>query len=627
MRILLLLFLLLSLQPGSAQNPYGIQFRQQNRDLVCQRCTQAFARKPNEVKFSIQVDDNNTLYFEVTDKSWFNEVFKNAGDGLALDLVSKERYDCLEILLDVGQIRGELLPPVYAQELKKTLKPYGKDRFRARLGKVPAAYQGKQIEFNMLFLNDKNLCRYQTIYNLAAYRWDLLDMGMYLDSVTYLPKAIARADEEAYTMRYKTLTFTVPFEKNKSTYSPDDIKPMYDSLRLTDFNITRINIRGYSSVEGNLERNLELQQGRAKSIVDALQSFQQPTMVTEVSSAENWVEFLTDIEGGPFDYMKDLSKVEVKGKLTGETAAELEPLLSRHRKAVVKLDLERKDPYKNQSADALVGMFNNAINENSLSEAERLQQSIFEKLKNKEADPSTLNQMRIPQQAEFLPFLNRRAGMRYLLDERYLLIAFNELEALEKLAPNDKRIKYNLAALELKLWRYSVQPIDESKLRNDIAQLKNLGVDPGLVERMLVNYNIVKSEFLMRKRDYQGKDRAVDYIYSHYQDVPLTDVEYLSLSQYLAYYANTDKAVRVIQDRVKRIDVDEDLLFYYLNLTLVDKELTREDRYRTIMLNAINLNKDRYCELFNAPADGGVTFQLLENDYLRDTYCENCVSE
>ncbi|GGD37215.1 hypothetical protein [Muriicola marianensis] len=627
MPILLLFLFLLFLQPSSAQSTYNIQFPQQNRDQICQRCTQAFARKPNEVKFSIQVDDNNTIYFEVTDKNWFNEVFKNSGDGLALDLVSKERYGCLEILLDVGQIRGELLPPVYAQELRKTLRPYGKDRFRARLGKVPAAYQGKQIEFNMLFLKDKNLCRYQTIYNLAAYRWDLLDMGMYLDSVTYLPKTIARADEEAYTMRYKTLTFTIPFEKNKSTYSPEDIKPMYDSLRLTDFNITRINIRGYSSVEGNLERNLELQQGRAKSIVDALQSFQQPAIVTEVSSAENWVEFLTDIEGGSFEYLKDLSKNAVKGKLTGETAAELEPLLSRHRKAVVKLDLERKDPYKDQSVEDLVGMFNNALNENSLSEAERLQQSIFEKLKNKEADPSTLNQMRIPQQVEYLAFLNRRSGMRYLLDERYLLIAFNELEALEKLAPDDKRVKYNLAALRLKLWRYSVQPVDESKLRSDIAQLNNFGIDPGLVERMLVNFNIVKSEFLMRKRDYQGKDKAVDYIYSHYQKVPLTDVEYLSLSQYLAYYANTDKAVQVIQDRVKRIDVDEDLLFYYLNLTLVDKELTGEDSYRTIMLNAINLNKERYCELFNAPADGGVTFQLLENDYLRDTYCENCVSE
>lgn len=42
------------------------------------------------------------------------------------------------------------------------------------------------------------------------------------------------------------------------------------------------------------------------------------------------------------------------------------------------------------------------------------------------------------------------------------------------------------------------------------------------------------------------------------------------------------------------------------------------------MLNAININKERYCKLFNAVEKGGVKFQLLENEYLKNTYCENC---
>ena len=31
-----------------------------------------------------------------------------------------------------------------------------------------------------------------------------------------------------------------------------------------------------------------------------------------------------------------------------------------------------------------------------------------------------------------------------------------------------------------------------------------------------------------------------------------------------------------------------------------------------------------YCKLFNSIEKGGITFQLLDNEYLRDTYCENC---
>ena len=76
--------------------------------------------------------------------------------------------------------------------------------------------------------------------------------------------------------------------------------------------------------------------------------------------------------------------------------------------------------------------------------------------------------------------------------------------------------------------------------------------------------------------------------------------------------------------KVRSIEVDEDLLFYYLNLTLIDAELTKTDDYRAIMLNAFNQNKERYCKLFNSVDDGGVTFQLLDNAYLRKGYCENC---
>lgn len=128
----------------------------------------------------------------------------------------------------------------------------------------------------------------------------------------------------------------------------------------------------------------------------------------------------------------------------------------------------------------------------------------------------------------------------------------------------------------------------------------------------------------MRKRDYANKDKSVAYINDNYKKVPLRDVDYFNLAQFLTYYANTDKAAALLTDKVRNIDVNEDLLFYYLNLTVIDKDLTQTDDYRAIMLNAVNLNKVKYCNLFDAPEKEGVTFQLLEDDYLRNTYCENC---
>ncbi|PCI35086.1 MAG: hypothetical protein COB60_04240 [Flavobacteriaceae bacterium] len=620
------IFIFLSLQTLKAQNKFDIVFPQANRDEVCQSCTRIFQQKPKEVKFSIVKDKANNLYFEVNNKQWFNQLFKNSGDGIAIDVVTKERYDCMEATPEASQIRGELLRPVYSAVLKKKLRPspQGKNRFRTRVGKLSASYTGKDVEFNILFLSNKNLCRYQTIFNLQAYQWGLLDMGMYLDSLTYKTKLNALADKESFTLKHKNLQFTIPFEKNKSNYSQEDIKPLYDSLRLTDYYIKKINIRAYSSVEGNLERNLELQEQRANSIVSALQTFQKPTIITEVSSSENWVEFLNDISNTEHEQLKNQKKAVIKSKLNAGLSNTLEHILKNHRKAVINLELEKIDRYKDKNISMLIKLFNEVLGQEKVDEAIEIQNSIFEKLKDKQTDPNVLNQMNIPRQLKYTLFFNKNAAFRYLMNERNLLIAYGELQDLEKLAPKNGKVKYNLAALKFTIWKHNVQSVNEQNFKKQILTLKNYGISKALVNRMLVNYHIVKSEKYLRKQDYVNKDKSVDYIYANYKNVPLTDYDYLSLAQFLAYYSNIDKAVNILANKVKSIDVIENLLFYYLNLTLIDKELTKTTDYRTIMLNALNMNKTRFCSIFNALEDGGVTFQLLEDDFLRETYCENC---
>ncbi|WP_339333889.1 hypothetical protein [Croceitalea sp. MTPC9] len=570
------------------------------------------------------MDKTNTLYFQINDKKWFNQLFKNAGDGIAVDVVAKDRYGCLEVLPEQQQIRGELLKPVYASALKKTLRPAPDDKFRVRVGRLPDAFKGKEVEFNILFLTDKNLCQYYTIFNLESYQWDLLDMGMYLDSITYQNKLGANTGNEQYSLKQKTMTFTIPFEKNKSVYSQEDIKPLYDSLRLTDFNIKKIDIKAYASVEGNAERNLKLQNERASSIVSAMQTFQEPTIETKVSTSENWVEFLNDISGTSYESYKSLSKEQIKQKLIGNTSQELEKYLKNHRKAVVRLDLERIDKYKDMKTEVIIDLFNQAIGDDNLDEAAALQNSIFERLKGKEANPDILSSMEIPRQLKYVPFFNKNSAFRYLKDERNLLIAYNELQQLEKLSPKDKRIKYNLAALKMRIWRYNVEPVKQENFKKELTDLKKYGIEQGLINRMLVNYHIIKSELYMRERDYVNKDKSVAYIVDNYKSVPLQDYDYLSLAQFLTYYGDLKQAEDLLQPKMKTVDVNENLLFYYLNLTIVNKEIIQNPEYRTIMLNAINLNKKRFCQIFNASNQGGVTFQLLEDDYLHDTYCENC---
>jgi hypothetical protein len=191
---------------------------------------------------------------------------------------------------------------------------------------IPSTINKENIEVNYILLNNKNLCYSSSIINLNVNGWKLLEMGMYYDTLT--PEKI----QEKYKELSKTLHFTIPFERNKSEYKPEDIKPLYDSLQITDYAIKTISIKAYTSVEGSYERNLKLQNQRAQSIVAALQSFQSETIESSIEASENWVEFLNDIAATGYTSWMTLSKDEIKEKLKSPTLlSTLEPVLRKHR--------------------------------------------------------------------------------------------------------------------------------------------------------------------------------------------------------------------------------------------------------------------------------------------------------
>jgi hypothetical protein len=104
----------------------------------------------------------------------------------------------------------------------------------------------------------------------------------------------------------------------------------------------------------------------------------------------------------------------------------------------------------------------------------------------------------------------------------------------------------------------------------------------------------------------------------------LNDSDLVNLSKYFSHYSKFDWARKSLEPRVKAIDASEDLIFYYLNLTIFDKRFTTGPSYRTTMLNAVNGNRLRFCALFNSAEEGGISFQLLDNDFLKKTWCESC---
>jgi hypothetical protein len=618
--MLLSVYVVNSLAQLTNNETYGIDNPGKNRDKVCRGFYQAYNTLPKEVRVT-PVARGDSAHLLFPDPIWITTLIDSKKDGLAIDLVTKQQFACDNPLplakSDIHQ--GYLLSPLYKNEIMQKMVRHPKGYWSINLGAIPPQFKGEDAELNYLLIKDKNKCYYSTAVNVDFHGWGLLKTGLYYDTLT------RDQLKNKFKEVSKVIVFSIPFEKDKAEYKKEDIKPLSDSLNMTDYAIKSITIKAYTSVEGSYERNLSLQNQRAQSMVNALQSYQSEKIESTVSAEENWVEFLSDIATTGYSNFLSMSKVEIKEKLKStELLSKLEPVLRKHRKAIIEIAMEKRLSYQESNPAALKKFFQENITNHNIDEALYLQSILFYKIKKEEIPEKILNELEIPESIEYSGLLINNIAFLYEEDDSNVFEGISAFKRLEVLFPKNKKIKYNLCALKLRAWLRTELVAEQEELRKEIESLRKIGVPDNLVRRLLINHSIITSEIKLRQKDYVGKDRAVQFIYQSYVPLKLNDADLLSMAKYFATYSKFNWAIQILMPRVNSITVSEDLLFYYLNLTIYDPKFTANKGYRTTMLNGLSRNKKRFCSLFNSVSQGGISFQLLEDKFLKKTFCENC---
>jgi hypothetical protein len=609
-------------RPGSRKtvitNTYGIQ--RPSNDSICFRCQQELQSFPKEIRRGFERRQNE-IWFSVTDAVWIEKMFINDADGITVDIVSKNNTLCEADPPDRSSwVKGTLLPPVYKIALRKRGNITHNGGFEVKIGDVPVHLRSSDLEFNLVLIQNKALCHYNYFYNLPEQRWELLDMGLFWDT----PQGKERLSLNDKSVS-KQLKFVIPFEKDKYEYKLKDIQPIYDSLKLKDFIITAVSIWAFASVEGSAEHNLTLQRKRAESIVKVLQSYQMKGIKQEIITAENWVEFYKDIEKTKYASFQSQTKVQVKEALQKEVIpAELETILKKHRKAILYLELERKTPFAGKSNAFLKQAFKKAIVQKNTKEALDIQHLVFSKIQNKQLPNQFLDSLEIPPKAEFGSLLNNRLAFGYYTSEYDFQTSLEKFLALQKLTPDNANVCYNVCALQLQTWLSGYSTEVPTQLYQNIQALERLKTDKRLVKRMLINYHIINCEYLMDEKEYAAKDDGLRFIFDNYGYISMGEKDAVSLAQYLVSYSKLQWALELLEGYASKRDVTEDLLFYYLSLTIILPEPTVHEPFTRIIHKAILINQVRFCQLFNSIEKGGITFQLLDDDYFQALYCETC---
>jgi len=604
----------------------GVQVVDARRSPGCTECISLLKAKPREVQFGIQIHADGDVYFSLNNREWFDKLFTTDVDGVAVDLVSKDLYACSKPLPGInGFGKGQFLPPVYLPELKKNMVKLGQGHWAVKIGHVPAALAGKDLEGNLAILKRGVACFYTYFTDIPRSTWDLLPMGLYADTLVSLQTA--RDSSSSHTVHFytKRLQLTVPFQKGKTQFNNADLKPLYDSLKLTSYSIRQIDIRAYSSVDGAENVNAALQQERAASMIKALQQYQSPEIATQITSSENWIEFMNDIRSTPYKELAGLSKPDIKLKLLDKTLlAQLEPLLKNHRKAIVTIYLGPRSGLEKTSGDSLVLRFHKAVAENNTPRAAIIQEAIFERIADGKLPSAYIRRLEIPKTLDYSSLQNNQVTYQLLLQVMTARDAMADLRAIEQYAPANGQVKYNIAVLSFTLWRHDSGYVKPGEFKEYIGSLSKYGIENNLIKRMLINYHIVMSQIYMARYNYAAKDEALAYIGANYNEMRLDDRDLLSLARFLCYYARCDWAAQVLEPRVEQIDVNEDLLFYYVNLQAFHPEKYQQPKVKAAVMNAISINPKRFCTFFNAVGKGGSSFQLLDLPHLRGLYCDNC---
>ncbi len=140
-------------------------------------------------------------------------------------------------------------------------------------------------------------------------------------------------------------SFELYFEKNSAEAKPESVKRVIDFLRENNYSILQAIIEGYSSVEGTEENNLRLQQKRARILLEVLRQHNSEPIVADTLVVRHGYDlFRQAIRETPYRALDTLSNDSLRILLNTNTRLlqEVEPYLSLHRKASLKLVLAKK---------------------------------------------------------------------------------------------------------------------------------------------------------------------------------------------------------------------------------------------------------------------------------------------
>jgi len=596
---------------------YGIKPYDQNK---CAEIAKKYSYLPHLMSNNIELK-NNEIYFYYHDLAQLKKILSEPGDGIAIDIVHRNQFTCGEgnTLYPSKVHKGVLLNPISKAQLfgKNELKKG--NEIEASLGPIPIYVDKNNVEFNILILKDNCLCQTINYNSLGGDNLKSIDLKFMLDTLSVSSKADSVMSQ---------LSFTVPFEHNKAEYNSKDLKPFLDSLSLNRFSLKRIDLIAYSSLDGKVKANEILQGKRANSILKAIKKYKLQDVETTITTQENYEGFYESIKGSPYEAeLLKLSKVELRSFINSEDLTyNLEPYLADQRKAEITLTVEKI--FMDESLfGVLPEWFKKALTEKDYGKAKVYQSVMLKNIENGNVGANKILNINIPHTKANVPFINNQLALRWFVSKSKNKDSLNrvllrEIEIQLVVDPTNAFLRYNETVLRLLIFsnNYSTES-DPNVLLKEIRSLANTSIEKWMINRLLLNYNIISADFYFDNQQFREREKALKSVKSTLFSSNLDRDQSLRIANYFMFQLRIDWAIEIMKPFAMKANIDEEFLYSFLTVAIYDKEQVSNEELVGFMKKAKELNKERFCNLFGAP---NMSFQNLSNTEVKRLYCETC---
>jgi hypothetical protein len=607
----------------------GLQLTVKNPGLqpydskVCKNCDKF--KNIDTLQHSLIVE-GNSIYLE-TNLKFIKRIFKNPDDGLAVDIVLKKQYPCnSENIIDKSlPSKGYMTKKISQAKLMKLNQITGKDaktKFKALVGELPAGIS--DYELNLIVYQEKTFCKNirpsYTELNQASSNSRLTVIGdtiTFFNDFDYKPKPDTTA-----------LTFKIPFQRGKSDYNSEDIKPMIEALNEPDFFITNLKITSYSSIEGREEKNEQLRLERAQNIVKAFKQMQKGKSIeAEVASSDSWNLFFADIKGTEWDSLKKKSIDEVRDIIVkNKLEAKMEPLLARQRFAKIEMKVIYDLGSIQKEQGFVLKKFHQALDSSDIVKALNIQKYIIKKVRRGIYSKYIIPQMQIPlDSARFAGMQMNKLWLEYIVNNKAIDSNFYvEVCRLSKLDPKNEYIIFNKLFCEIKLFDL----VDESYvsvMQQKVEALRTSRLRKSDVDPLTIELEVKIIESIGNTLKVTDEQKTIQETLQHIKgifDLKTGDWKRaLNLAVLFMQMGDFEYPITLLEPFVMETDADERVLFTYLSACTHSDIKPNTKQFESALQKAFKKNKTRTCKLFQS---GKMSFQLFDNPMVKKQVCEQC---